>query len=294
LDDERSCPRVSPSKLTPREIGTIKDMVLDEQYRHIPIRALALLAQRLGKVFAAPATWGKLIRQRGWVQPRKRLYPPKPKLGIRATRPGEILHVDFSVIKLIDGSRTYLHAIIDNYSRRILAWKLMPQLDVTLTSQLVRRVGEMLPDGLDDPKLLVDGGIENFNSAMDALLDTSAIARVLAQGDISFSNSMIEALWSRLKHAWLYLHDLDSFQKLENLIAFYVQQHNLVMPHAAFDGQTPDEVFRGVGADIPTSLKAERRLARKARKEENSQLSCGDCLRLDPPTTSLPRLRQKV
>jgi hypothetical protein len=50
----------------------------------MPIRALALHAQRIGKVFAAPATWACLIRERGWRRPRQRVYPAKPKEGIRA------------------------------------------------------------------------------------------------------------------------------------------------------------------------------------------------------------------
>ena len=40
-----------------------------------------------------------------------------------------------------------------------------------------------------------------------------------------------------LKHGWLYLHQLDTFAALERLVAFYVEQHNTVLPHAAFAGQ---------------------------------------------------------
>jgi len=41
-------------------------------------------------VFAAPATWVRLIRERGWRRPRQRAYPARQKEGIRATRPGEL------------------------------------------------------------------------------------------------------------------------------------------------------------------------------------------------------------
>jgi hypothetical protein len=37
-------------------------------------------------------------------------------------------------------------------------------------------------------------------------------------------------------------HQLDSFVTLEKSIAFYVEQHNSVVPHSAFAGQTPDEM----------------------------------------------------
>jgi transposase InsO family protein len=32
-------------------------------------------------------------------------------------------HIDTTVIRLLDGTRAYLHAVIDNFSRRILAWQ---------------------------------------------------------------------------------------------------------------------------------------------------------------------------
>jgi putative transposase len=99
-------------------------MVTAEEYRHIPLGSLALLAQRLGKVFASATTWARLVKDHGWRRPRKRLYPPKPKIGIHASRPNEIWCLDVCVVRLLDGTRTYLHGIIDNCSRRILAWKL--------------------------------------------------------------------------------------------------------------------------------------------------------------------------
>src|SRR4051812_47665000 len=55
-------------------------------------------------------------------RPRQRVHPVKPKVGIRAARANEIWHIDTTVIRLLDGSRVYLRAVIDNFSRRILAW----------------------------------------------------------------------------------------------------------------------------------------------------------------------------
>ncbi|MCH8102305.1 MAG: hypothetical protein IIB28_04020, partial [Chloroflexi bacterium] len=53
LDDMPSCPRRSSQQLTLTEVSTIKEMVTSEEYRHVPTGTLALLAQRLGKVFAS-------------------------------------------------------------------------------------------------------------------------------------------------------------------------------------------------------------------------------------------------
>ena len=123
LDDRSTCPRSSPQQLTLNEVDTIRDMVTSEEYRHVSTGVLARLAQRLGKVFASPTTWYLLVRDHKWRRPRLRVHPAKPKAGLRALRPNEIWHLDTTVIRLLDGGRVYLHAIIDNFSRRILTWK---------------------------------------------------------------------------------------------------------------------------------------------------------------------------
>ena len=56
----------------------------------------------------------------------------------------------------------------------------------------------------------MDSGVENTNSAVTALVESGTLRRILAQVDVVFSNSMIEAWWRMLKHQWLYLNELDS------------------------------------------------------------------------------------
>ena len=116
---------------------TIQEMVTSEDYRHVPTSRLAILAQRLGKVFASPATWFRLVQLHKWRRPRRRIHPAKPKVGIRAFIPNEIWHVDTTLIRLLDGSRAYLHAIIDNFSRRILSWKVSGTFDPNVTAELL-------------------------------------------------------------------------------------------------------------------------------------------------------------
>jgi putative transposase len=138
---------------------------------------------------------------------------------VRAAAPNEIWHVDVTVLKLIDGTKTYLHAIIDNYSRKILAWTVAERLEPTATCQLLLAAGKhMVFAGL--PLLFADSGIENINSAVDDTLFSACLERVLAQVDVAYSNSMIEAFWRSLKHQWLYLNSLDSIERLRVLVAF--------------------------------------------------------------------------
>jgi len=253
------------------------DMVTAHEYRYMPIRTLALFAQRLGRVFAAPATWGRLIRERGWRRPRRRLHPAAPKEGVRATGPNEIFHIDVTIIRLLDGTRAYLHAVIDNFSRRILAWKLARRLEPDTTCEVLTEAAQFLASEGASATLMADSGVENVNGQVDAWLDSRPVHRVLAQVEVIFSNSLIEAWWRSLKHNWLYLHSLDSFERLEKLVAFYVAEHTTVMPHAAFDGQTPDEVYFGRGDGVAADLTAARKRAREARLDANRSLRCETC-----------------
>lgn len=77
------------------------------------------------------------------------------------------------------------------------------------------------------------------------------LRRVLAQVEVSFSNSLIDAFWRSLKSNWIYINQLDSFATLERLVGFYVAEHNTKLPHGAFQGQTPDEIDFGRGEDVP-------------------------------------------
>ena len=127
------------------------------------------------------------------------------------------------------------------------------------------------------PDLLVDAGVENMNRAVDALVERGLLRRLLAMVDISFSNSLIEAWWRSLKHNWLFLHPLDSVAKVRGLVEFYVGEHNERVPHSAFKGQTPDEMYFGRGEGVPDRLAKARASARASRLEKNRAQQCAVC-----------------
>jgi putative transposase len=277
LDDQPSCPRVRPTRLTPDEVESMRTFAESGDHRHMSLRALALHAQRVGQVVASPTTWYRMARKFAWGRPRRRLYPAKPKVGVRASAPGELLHLDVTIIRLLDGTRAYLHASIDNYSRRILSWSLEEHLGGGGTCRLLCEAARQLSGRALRTTVVSDSGSENVNSEVNDVLEEKGLRRTLAQVDVTFSNSMIEAFWRSLKHSWLYLHPLESIESLRRLVDFYVRQHNAVMPHAAFRGQTPDEMFYGTGDGVVVQLAALRNQAREERIRANRAAACGVC-----------------
>ena len=201
LNDQLSCPRSTPCRLTTDEIRAIKEMAESPDYRHLPTGRLAILAQRIDKVFASPTTWYQLIGEHRWRRPRQRLHPAAPKQGLRATCPNEYWHTDTTLITLLDHTKVYLQAVIDNFSRKILAWRVSDQLNPLTTVEILKEAANQAVNADNTlPKAVVDAGVENVNHDVDELVTSGWLRRVVALKDITFSTSMIESWWHILKH----------------------------------------------------------------------------------------------
>ena len=119
--------------------------------------------------------------------------------------------------------------------------------------------------------------LKDFNDGVDALVGDGLLSRVRALVDVRVSNSMIESWWSKLKHRWLFLHRLETAAAVRRYVEFYVAEYNATIPHAAFFGQTPDEIYFGRGKGIPARLEAGKRAARARRLKVNRAAWCERC-----------------
>jgi hypothetical protein len=137
----------------------------------------------------------------------------------------------------------------------------------------------MLGAGGREITIVADNGSENLadNVHVGAALKESAMSMVIAQADILSSNSMIERFWSSMKHNFLFMQRLNSMAALIRFADFYVAEHNTVIPHNAFQGQTPSEMFHGVAGNLPEVLARKRVEARELRVRENQRAVCGPC-----------------
>ncbi len=242
-----------------------------------PPGTLAALAQRLDTVCASPSTWNRLVRKYGWRRPRLRVHPAKPKVGLRTTRADEMWHIDTTVIRLLDGTRAYLHAVIDNFSRRILGTARRRYLRTGQHVAVLLEASQGATRSETTPVVLADAGVANINAQVDALVTAGVLRRLLAFTELKFSNSMIEAWWRSLKDQWLFLHSLDSVATIRRLVAFYVDEYKRILPHSAFLGQTPDEMYFGTGDGVPTDLTERAAAARRTHMEANRSASCETC-----------------
>jgi putative transposase len=247
-------------------------MVTSPSYRHVPAGRLALLAQRLGRAFASASTWHRLVRRFGWRRPRRRLHPAKPRDSVRAEKPDALWHVDTTVIRLLDGTTAFVDAVIDNFSRRILSWRVIDGFDPGVAAEQRVEAGAGRFDTA--PDFMTGGGVENVNGRVDALIELGALRPILALVEISSSNSPIDEWWRSLEHDWLLLRKLDSVAAVRRHVALHVEKQNTTIPHSAFKGQAPDEMYYGRGDGVPGRLAEARVLARERRMEGNQARRC--------------------
>ncbi len=135
------------------------------------------------------------------------------KVGVRTTGADEMWHIDATVIRLLDWTKAYVHAVNDNFSRRILASRVADTFAPVNSVACAARASRGATRSASAPVVLADAGVENVNAQVDETIATGVLRRVLAFTELRFSNSMIEAWWRSLKHQWLFLHSLDTSRR---------------------------------------------------------------------------------
>jgi len=97
----------------------------------------------------------------------------------------------------MDNIKVYIYIVMDNFSRKILAYRASLSYSANLAFNCLKEAYEnhILPNQPDwDVELMVDGGSEVNNATIDSYIKTISVKKIIAQQDVSFSNSMIEAV----------------------------------------------------------------------------------------------------
>ena len=130
-------------------------------------------------------------------------------------------------------------------------------------------------------ELITDGGSENKGAVEDFVNKPgSNIQKLIAQSDIIFSNSMVEAVNKRIKYDYLFTTNLLDIGQVKKYLLWAVDQYNN-KPHSALYGLTPSEVFSGMLPD-KNRFKPAMKQAAKKRKEINLNQQCLNCIETLP------------
>lgn len=250
-------------------------MLTDPAFKFWTIISIAYYSIRNSILFVKPRTWYKYAKLFGITRPRAYNRRNKNKICIRASKPNQLIHADVTIFKSIDNIKCYLYFIVDNFSRKILSAIASLNLSGQIRFQTIKDTYEKFiqPDN-DSAQLIVDGGTENnCNAEMDYVgQPTISIKHIIAQQDIEFSNSIVEAVNKVMKYNYLFKEDIPDFETLEKKLSFYVDNYNS-RPHSSLDGLTPDEAYQGILLD-KAKVKIRFQYAWSARLSENNLTRC--------------------
>lgn len=274
------CVRRWPNQLSISTLNTMKNLRADTRFKGWPLASIALFAKRSGKISASLQTWYKYAPLLG-IGGRPPHCKKKRKLGIRASSPHQIWHADVSVFRTLDNVKTYIYLVVDNFSRCILSWRVSLKLCAkTRLDTIEEAYFKYIHTTPLDCMLLVDGGSENNNVTVDDFLDSPGVSlrKIIAQRDIHFSNSMVEAVNKIVKYRSLFLQDIPDIDALQKHMEEFVPVYNSIRPHVSLKGLTPSEVLSGMVPENADDLRKAGLIASQSNFQRENHVTCTACI----------------
>jgi len=263
-----------PAQLLLREVNCIIAYCSDIRFSHWP---LASVYHQIHRDHVANFSLSTFYKYANWLH-IKRPAPAKRRknhhTGIRAAGPLQILHADSTVFKTADNVKNYIYLAQDNFSRAILAYKVDTVCTAQNTFDNLEAVRQqyLIPAGITSCQLITDHGSENAGPVKTLTAAHPSITHLIAQHDIAFSNSMIEAANKQLKYRFLYHHHIPDHQALVKYINQAVLDYKN-RPHDILHGLTPAEELHGKRID-KAALRHLIAIAKISRIAENKKVNC--------------------
>jgi putative transposase len=168
-----------------------------------------------------------------------RIYPYLLR-GVSIERPDQVWSTDITYIPLLHGFM-YLAAIIDWYSRYVVAWRLSNTLDGSFCLEMLE---ESLSRGR--PEVFnTDQGVQFTAEAFTGRLQSAGVAVSMDGRGRCLDNVFVERLWRTVKYEDVYLRGYGLVPELEQGLGRYFDFYNHERLHQALDYRTPAAVYGG-------------------------------------------------
>jgi len=170
--------------------------------------------------------------------PGHRIYPYLLR-NLVVSRPNQVWAMDITYIPMARGF-VYMAAVVDWFSRRVLAWKLSITMD---TSFCIEALEEALSMN-EKPEI--------FNTDQGSQFTSEAFTERLKEEGIKISmdgrgrwrdNVFVERVWKSIKYEEVYLHAYESVRQARASIGRYIDFYNTIRPHSSLRDHTPDQVY---------------------------------------------------
>jgi putative transposase len=157
-------------------------------------------------------------------------------------RPNQVWAADITYIPMARGF-AYLVAIIDWYSRKVLAWRLSNSLD---TDFCIEALQEALAGSAKPDIFNTDQGSQFTSEAFTQVLRNASITISMDGRGRCIDNVFVERVWRSLKYEEVFLNDYDDLVEARAGIGRYFDFYNHVRQHQALGYRTPDAVYQGL------------------------------------------------
>lgn len=228
--------------------------IIDEQYLRTPFygsRSMTTYLRRLGQTINRKRV-RRLMRQMGLRSIAPTPNTSRPHLAhkvypyllrnVEITRPDQVWATDITYVPMQKGFM-YLVAILDGYSRKVLAWRLSNSLD----SHFCVEALEAAIDRYGAPEIFnTDQGVQFTSDAFTGCLKHHGIRISMDGKGCYHDNIFVERLWRTVKYECVYIQTFDDGRALMQTLKTYFNWYNNERPHQSLNDQTPAEVYSGL------------------------------------------------
>jgi len=176
--------------------------------------------------------------------PGHKIYPYLLR-GLAVERANQVWAMDITYVPMARGF-VYLAAVMDWFSRRVLAWRVSITMEVDFCLEAVE---EALARYGKPTIFNTDQGSQFTSTDFTGLLLESKIAISMDGRGAWRDNVFVERLWRSVKYEEVYLRAYDTVAEARRLIGRYLDFFNSKRPHSSLGGHTPDCVYFG---KVPT------------------------------------------
>jgi len=206
---------------------------LETQGYRVGIRRVARLMRLMGlrAIYPRPKT--------SKAHPGHKIYPYLLR-GLEINRPNQVWSADITYTPMPRGFM-YLVAIMDLYSRKVLAWSLSNTMDTNFCVAALEKA------------LHFHGAPEIFNTDQGSQFTSEKFTSVLKEHGVKISmdgkgrfkdNIFIERLWRSVKYECVYIKEYKEVGELRESLRRWFLWYNGERHHQALGYRTPDEVYR--------------------------------------------------